>query len=56
MKTLHRIRAGLAAGAALTLLAGCASNYHYSQIDGQRYFRTNIDTVAMATKMREIAG
>jgi len=29
----------------VALLAGCASgNYHYSQLDGHRYFRTPIDT------------
>ena len=47
MKTLHQIRTGLAAAAALTLMAGCASNYHYSQIDGRRYFKTNIDTYSV---------
>ena len=48
MKTLHRIRAPLAAAATFVLLAGCASsNYHYSQIDGRRYFKTNIDTYAV---------
>ncbi len=31
--------------AAVALLAGCASGgYHYSQLDGHRYFRAAIDT------------
>ena len=31
--------------AAVALLAGCASGgYHYSQLDGHRYYRTAIDT------------
>jgi hypothetical protein len=34
--------ATLAVGA--LALAGCATNYHYSQLLGTRYFKTNIDT------------
>ena len=31
--------------AAVALLAGCASSgYHYSQLDGHRYYRSSIDT------------
>src|SRR5436190_17713085 len=26
------------------LLGGCATGYHYSQLDGRRYIQTNIDT------------
>lgn len=26
------------------LVAGCASGFHYSEVDGRRYFTTNIDT------------
>ena len=37
------------AAAAIALLAGCAStDYHYSQISGQRHFRTPIDTYAVS--------
>src|SRR5438132_128049 len=32
------------AAASLAALAGCASGYHYSQIDGYRYFKAPIDT------------
>ncbi|MCB2019409.1 MAG: hypothetical protein M9915_01745 [Rhizobacter sp.] len=37
----------VAAAALVLLLAGCASTgtgYHYSQLVGKRYFKTNIDT------------
>ena len=36
----------IAAAAAALVLAGCASSssYHYSQLVGTRYFKTNIDT------------
>jgi len=35
----------LAATAALVVLGGCASTgYHFSQLVGDRYFKTNIDT------------
>ena len=31
--------------AVVALLAGCASsNYHYSQLEGKRYYRSSIDT------------
>ena len=46
MNMLYRksLRSGAAVVAALTL-AGCASTgYHYSQLVGRRYFKTNIDT------------
>ena len=32
------------AAASLAALAGCATGYHYSQIDGYRYFKAPIDT------------
>lgn len=32
------------AAASAFVLSGCASNYHFSQIVGTRYFKTNIDT------------
>ena len=30
--------------AVAALLTGCASGYHYSQLDGHRYYRSSIDT------------
>jgi len=30
--------------AGAVLLTGCASGYHYSQLDGHRYYRSSIDT------------
>ena len=33
-----------ALGLAAALLAACATNYPYSQLDGRRYIRSNIDT------------
>lgn len=47
MKTVHRNPLRLAAAALALMLAGCASTstgYHYSQLVGKRYFKTNIDT------------
>ena len=32
------------AAASLAALAGCATGYHYSQIDGYRYYKAPIDT------------
>ena len=42
----HPLRMRTAAALVVaTLLAGCAStDYHYSQLVGRRYFKTNIDT------------
>ena len=35
----------LSAAVALTMLAGCASSgFHYSKLDGRRYYRAPIDT------------
>ena len=43
MKT--SVRGFIAGSAVVTLLNGCASdNYHFSQVVGDRYFKTNIDT------------
>lgn len=48
MNTPHRHPLRMRTAVALvvaTLLAGCAStDYHYSQLVGRRYFKTNIDT------------
>ena len=45
MKNPDRIPLRIAAAALALLLAGCASTgYHYSQLVGKRYFKTNIDT------------
>lgn len=43
----HRRGASLAA-AILGLFAGCASTgFHYSEVDGRRFFTTNIDTYSV---------
>jgi hypothetical protein len=41
-----RARIGVIASAALaaTVVSGCASSYHYSQLYGTRYFKTDIET------------
>ncbi|HMN76219.1 MAG TPA: hypothetical protein PKC97_09150 [Burkholderiaceae bacterium] len=46
MKTFHRHPSRIAAAALASLLAGCASStgFHYSELVGKRYFKTNIDT------------
>lgn len=45
MKILHRSSSRIAAAVLALMLAGCASTgYHYSQLVGKRYFKTNIDT------------
>jgi hypothetical protein len=46
MKTFDRNPPRIAAAALASLLAGCASStgFHYSELVGQRYFKTNIDT------------
>jgi hypothetical protein len=47
---VHSFRTGMRAGVVVsacllaTVVSGCASNYHYSQLYGTRYFKTNIDT------------
>jgi hypothetical protein len=41
-------RVGLVTIAALVAVtAGCAGGYHFSEIEGSRYFKTNIDTYAV---------
>lgn len=48
---MHRILkiAPIGAAAAIALLAGCAStDYHYSQISGERHFRVPIDTYSVS--------
>jgi hypothetical protein len=44
MNVLCKSLSAAAAAAAFATLAGCATDYHYSQIDGYRYFKTPIDT------------
>ena len=42
---LHRIAAPAALAAALAAaVGGCATDFHYSEVVGFRYFKTNIDT------------
>lgn len=47
---MHSTSRCAAAGAALAagLLAGCASDYRFSQLSGKRYFRVPIDTYAVS--------
>ena len=45
--TIHRIAAP-AALAAVVALGGCATNFHYSEVVGYKYFKTNIDTYPVA--------
>jgi hypothetical protein len=46
----HSLCTGMRAGAVVsacllaTVVGGCASSYHFSQLFGTRYFKTNIDT------------
>ena len=44
---LHRIAAP-AAFAAAVAVGGCATDFHYSEVVGFRYFKTNIDTYPVA--------
>jgi hypothetical protein len=44
MNTLPRSLCAAAAAAVLAGLAGCATPYHYSWIDGYRYAKTPLDT------------
>ena len=45
MKLLHRNPSRVAATALALLLTGCASTgFHYSELVGKRYFKTNLDT------------
>lgn len=45
MKLLHRKPSRIAAAALALLLTGCASTgFHYSELVGKRYFKTNLDT------------
>jgi hypothetical protein len=38
----------LAAAAALVVLSGCATGYHYSQISGRKYHVSEIDTYSVS--------
>ena len=45
MKLLHRNPSRIATAALALLLSGCASTgFHYTELAGQRYFKTNLDT------------
>src|SRR5512137_279974 len=47
MKT-SLVRLPASAAAVVVMLAGCASSgYHFSQLEGRRFFKTNIDTYAV---------
>ena len=41
---MNALLKAVSAAAALMAIVGCATDYHYSQLDGRRYYRTPIDT------------
>jgi hypothetical protein len=44
MNAFHQHLSAIVAMVALAALGGCATGYHYSQIDGYRYYKAPIDT------------